>query len=274
MYVAADEPTRQAIIKDLFGKYTAEAEQLMTSRLAPAAPVAPPRPTKLPKTVKPEGLQEEASKTDPKRVQLLNKARIAHPFAKSDEEALALYINDKEVQDVDNLENELGSVESEEHSLETIVDKLEQKFTQLNQKIDSIAQQPVSEVRIVDPKFVDLFYSPANRNLKTMLIAQHVPADKLDQIINTLVQKRNAREDHFTWKPSEGEEKFGRIAEMGGVGVVKGGNDPRYCMATAGDQNDVNGDTLGKEMKALGLTRKPPKTGQQPVKGGIGRGLK
>ena len=56
-YVAADEKTRQAIIADLFGKYTREAEQLMTSKLAPVAPAVPQRPTKLPKTVKPAGGQ-------------------------------------------------------------------------------------------------------------------------------------------------------------------------------------------------------------------------
>jgi len=57
MYVGADEKTRQAIIADLFGKYTREAEQLMTSKLAPVAPAVPQRPTKLPKTVKPVGGQ-------------------------------------------------------------------------------------------------------------------------------------------------------------------------------------------------------------------------
>ncbi|HET8688625.1 MAG TPA: hypothetical protein VFM18_18580 [Methanosarcina sp.] len=54
-YIDADEKTRQAIIKDLFGKYTAEAEQLMTSKLAPAAPIEAPRPNKLPKTATPAG---------------------------------------------------------------------------------------------------------------------------------------------------------------------------------------------------------------------------
>ena len=44
------------------------------------------------------------------------------------------------------------------------------------------------------------------------------------------------------------------VKEAAGVGVVKGGNDPRYSMATAGDQNAVDGNTLGREMKAFGLT--------------------
>ena len=57
LYQTANEQQRQAIIKDLFGKYTQEAEQLLTSKLAPQAPVEAPRPTKLPKTAKPAGGQ-------------------------------------------------------------------------------------------------------------------------------------------------------------------------------------------------------------------------
>jgi hypothetical protein len=57
MYVDADEKTRQGIVKDLFGRYTAEAEQLMTSKLAPQAPAEVPRPNKQPKPVKPAGGQ-------------------------------------------------------------------------------------------------------------------------------------------------------------------------------------------------------------------------
>jgi len=126
MYVEANEPKRQNIIKDLFGRYTAEAEKLMTDKLAPVAPKQPERPVKQPKPVKPVG------------------------------------------------------------GLET-------------------------------------------------------------------------------------------VNEMGGVGVVRGGNDPRYVMATAGDQNDVDGNTLNREMQAYGLVgRTSPggKTRQRPVKGTVGQGKK
>ena len=129
MYVAADEKTRQGIVKDLFGRYTAEAEQLLTSKLAPAAPKEVSRPNTLPKTVKPAGGQ---------------------------------------------------------------------------------VVEPVTE-------------------------------------------------------------------EAAGVGVVKGSKDPRYCMATMGDQNDVDGNTLNKEMQAYGLVgRKSPggPTRQRAVNGSIGRGVK
>jgi hypothetical protein len=70
-------------------------------------------------------------------------------------------------------------------------------------------------------------------------------------------------------------QKDESVTEMGGVGVVRGGNDPRYSMSTAGDQNDVTGNTLGQEMRALGLVgRKNPgiNSVQRPVKRSVGRG--
>jgi hypothetical protein len=41
--------------------------------------------------------------------------------------------------------------------------------------------------------------------------------------------------------------------EAAGVGVVKGGKDPRYVMATTGDQNAVTGQTPMKNLRAFGL---------------------
>ena len=43
-YTQADEKTRQVMIKDLFGRYTPEAEQIMTAKLAPAKAIEPPQP--------------------------------------------------------------------------------------------------------------------------------------------------------------------------------------------------------------------------------------
>lgn len=61
MYKNADPKTRQLIIKDLFGKYTSEAKQLM-SKLIPSTPVivptALPKKTKLTKVPKPKPISE------------------------------------------------------------------------------------------------------------------------------------------------------------------------------------------------------------------------
>lgn len=63
--------------------------------------------------------------------------------------------------------------------------------------------------------------------------------------------------------------------EAAGVGVVRGGRDPRYVTATMGDQNDVDSKTLGKMMRAYNLVGvKAPQTRQTPVNKNIGRGLK
>jgi hypothetical protein len=44
LYKKADQKQRQHIIKDLYGRYTHEAEQIMNHALLPAKPVAPPKP--------------------------------------------------------------------------------------------------------------------------------------------------------------------------------------------------------------------------------------
>ena len=63
--------------------------------------------------------------------------------------------------------------------------------------------------------------------------------------------------------------------DAAGVGVVKNSKDPRYMTATMGDQNDVNADTLGKEMKAYHLIGPKSTTSrQQAVKQTVGKGLK
>lgn len=109
LYASSNEQQRQVIVTDLFGRYTREAEQIMNTKI-PA------------EQNQPEPVAE--TKADPKRTQLLAKARIAHPLAKSDEEALALYINDKE-------ELDFGNVEDEEHSLERRVDDIEHQLQDL-----------------------------------------------------------------------------------------------------------------------------------------------
>jgi hypothetical protein len=62
--------------------------------------------------------------------------------------------------------------------------------------------------------------------------------------------------------------------EAAGVGVVKGGSDPRYMMATMGDQNDVTPGTLNKMMRGYSLIGKKSMSNQKPVKSSIGQGIK
>lgn len=183
LYIESDANQRQAIIRDLFGKYTAEAEQLLTNRLAPAAPAVPPRPTRLPKTARAVGeLAENDLRIDPKRLQLVNKARIAHPMAKSDEEALALYINDKEERDFNN-------VDREEHDLENRVDQLEKQFQTMS-RIKSVDEEAggtgvvANKKQVQDPRYSmsltrDVRPGQINKNLKAFDLAETVDVDAI-----------------------------------------------------------------------------------------------
>lgn len=63
--------------------------------------------------------------------------------------------------------------------------------------------------------------------------------------------------------------------DAAGVGVVKKSKDPRYSMATMGDDNDVDSSTLGKMMKAYDLVgSKSAAAHQKPVKKNVGTGIK
>ena len=141
LYRNSDTKTRQPIITDLFGKYTAEAEQIMTDKLTrqptPEEVAEPklPSKTKLNKVKLPKVI--EGKNTDIKKQTLIYKARLAHPNASSDEEALALYINDKEERDFNN-------VEKEEHGLESKVAQLQAQFQALERSVEQIAKEKIA----------------------------------------------------------------------------------------------------------------------------------
>ena len=74
--------------------------------------------------------------------------------------------------------------------------------------------QPVAEVRVLDPQRVDVFFRPNKRSLKKTVIAQNIPAKALDALINLLSKKYNVYPDDFEWGPSaQGPDPFGRQVE-------------------------------------------------------------
>ena len=74
--------------------------------------------------------------------------------------------------------------------------------------------QPMAEVRVLDPQRVDVFFRPNKRSLKKTVIAQNIPAKALDALINLLSKKYNVYPDDFEWGPStQGPEPFGRQVE-------------------------------------------------------------
>lgn len=139
-YKTADEKTRQAIVKDLFGRYTPEAEQIMNSKLAPANPVAPPRPNKSPKMPVAAGLAEDNRPVDLKAKELIGRAKAAHPSATSDEEALAMYVYDKEQRDIDRLDKEQDRDDEEISKLDAYRDFLATEIQNLRDEIASLKQ--------------------------------------------------------------------------------------------------------------------------------------
>ena len=82
--------------------------------------------------------------------------------------------------------------------------------------------QPVAEVRVLDPKRVDVFFRPNKRSLKKTVIAQNIPAKALDALINLLSKKYNVYPDDFEWGPTaQGPEPFGRQVESHTVGYIQ-----------------------------------------------------
>lgn len=239
MYAGADDTQRQAIVKDLFGRYTPEAEHLMTSKLAPAAPAELDRPTQLPKTVKPAGgVVSESDKPENIRTKSnLIKARQSYPMAKSDEEALILMALDKEERDVSGLDKE-------EHGLEQRVSNLELKFKQLAQPEVQEGRAPSKglhkKVAVVKGDYAGK--TGWVRQIKTDRIRNKTYLDlDLDDGSQCVVLKQDVR----LVKDA--------VAEEGGTGVIaskKQAKDPRYSMSLT---KDVRPGQINKSLRAFDL---------------------
>jgi hypothetical protein len=82
--------------------------------------------------------------------------------------------------------------------------------------------QPVAEVRVIDPERVDVFFRPNKRSAKKTVIAQNIPAKALDALINLLSAKYKVYPDDFEWGPStQGPDPFGRQVESHTVGYIQ-----------------------------------------------------
>jgi hypothetical protein len=199
-YKTANKKQRRAIVTDLFGRYTPEAEHIMNNKLTPIKSV--PKP-KLQKTVK---LQKVDTPKDPVDEGYYNKL----------------------------------DVERQEQGL-----------------------LPVFEIgRYQNGRWVPT--EQYNNYAQAQAHAQHI--------------KNKYPSMEVGIKTQDGQVKLvGLKEEAAGVGVVRGGQDPRYMTATMGNQNAVTGATLGKEMRAFGLAgRKSPAgpTQQKKVKASIGQGIR
>jgi hypothetical protein len=282
-YATSDESTRQKIIANVFGRYTHEAEQIFNHRLLPANPITAPE-LPIGKKAKLQTVKQ------PKSVDLTDYEYSAESVA--------------EVIDVDAIHEEM----LREHLLTN--PKLFEDTDDYTRLKEFLSQQATP---VTEPGNNYIYTSVQSLlPVQAISIAHFSKPHKLVKIENNRAYfdingklKGYPEEGTLTGDmirsifmfatPDQLEKfkmmlslKFGEwslkskliehsLSETGGVGVVKGGKDPRYMTAIMGDQNDVTGNTLGKEMDAFMLTgRKSPggKTHQKPVNSNTGRGLK
>ena len=68
---------------------------------------------------------------------------------------------------------------------------------------DRLANQDVDETRIIDPKRIDVFYRPDPRNPKRRVVAQNIPTQALDTLLNKLSNKFGAQAKDFEWSSAD-----------------------------------------------------------------------
>lgn len=83
-------------------------------------------------------------------------------------------------------------------------------------------------------------------------VGQRIPNHLVDAFIAKVSQKFGLNPNAFIYGPTRQEVD----EDAAGVGVVKNSKDPRYVMATMGDDNDVSAETLPKMMKGYRLTER------------------
>jgi len=257
MYEQADEKTRQAIIKDLFGKYTHEAEHLMTSKLAPIATpgtdvATTPRKTKLPAAQKPEGgMKVKAA------------AKKANKLVKE-----AVLPTDTPPGTAPQTVPQTATA-SQAQTTNTPQAK---QASQALQKGLARYQQLYPNT---DHGFITRFIDHIEPD-GTIVVAGDNSTGKIKALLaqGGGAQIRVVNQDEL--QIAQQRPQVRTMQEMGGVGVVSSGKNKQTNFGTVGDQNDVTGNTLGQEMKAFGLIgRANPGANRQQknVNRNIGKGV-
>jgi len=113
----------------------------------------------------------------------------------------------------------------------------------------------VAEGQIIDhDAFVDVYLKGKHQGqMIQKKVGQRIPNKMVNAFIDKVSTKFGLDPKAFIYGPTKIDE------DAAGVGVVKDGNDPRYSMATMGDDNDVDEKTLGKMMKGYRLTERATK---------------
>lgn len=139
-------------------------------------------------------------------------------------------------------------------------------------KLKKVKQPEVTtETRIISKdELVDIYLTGMHKgNMIKKQVGKDIPNKLVNRFIDHVSKKFNILPSAFVYGPAK------KISEeAAGVGVVRDGNDPRYVMATMGDQNDVTGDTLNQMMRGYSLVGKRGAGKLKPVKGNVGKGVR
>ena len=233
LYSTSDELTRQKIVKDLFGKYTHEAEQIMTAKLGGTT-------------------KEPADSTDYR----YSAESVEESMSIASFQTLKKFVKGQTVELLGPLKDQSpGKIKGPGNTGYDIL-------------VAPTHMNPEGILRGVHPRLIGRVLANAVREDGATADGYYkLLAHRYKQNPGSLSRKEKEQLHSFLLQRKVFKE------EAGGVGVVRGGNDPRYMTATMGDQNDVDGNTLSQEMQAYGLIgRKEPKTGQKPVGKNAGKG--
>ena len=175
MYIDADEKTRQELIKQLFGVYAQEAEQIMNDKLLPRKEQSYGRPTKLAKTAKAAGLKEGHA-INAKVAGTMRQAKTKNPSLPR-AEALGMYVLDTE-------QSDFRTVDSEEHSLENRVAHMQKQLDQLKKEalaedrepyqsaIDQLEQRQIRQIRQLISEVKEVLQADISDEYKEILQAK------------------------------------------------------------------------------------------------------
>ncbi len=137
-------------------------------------------------------------------------------------------------------------------------------------KLKKVKQPEVTtETRVISKdELVDIYITGMHKGNKIKKqVGKDIPNKLVNRFIDHVSKKFDILPSAFVYGPAR------KISEeAAGVGVVRDGNDPRYMMATVGDQNDVDGTTLNKMMQGFDLIGNKHSGKMKPVDKNIGQG--
>jgi vacuolar-type H+-ATPase subunit H len=143
--------------------------------------------------------------------------------------------------------------------------------TKPSPKLKKVKQPEVTtETRVISKdELVDIYITGMHKgNMVKKQVGKDIPNKLVNRFIDHVSKKFNVLPSAFVYGPAR------KISEeAAATGVVRDGNDPRYSMATMGDQNDVTGDTLNQMMRGYNLIGKKSVGKLKPVEQHVGKGV-